>query len=323
MKEKPPSKLKKRGDNRSREVRPPTIAPAGNSTRSNLESDLTRKRPSDFMRARRPELFSDSKVITKNRLSRELLEYHLDTLTSRKQETEFEYFCRRLVEKEICPNLRPQTGPTGGGDSKVDAETYPVADAVSDRWYEGDPAEAGQQRWAFAFSAKKDWKPKVTTDVEKIVATKRQYQRIYCISNQFIPDKKRAKLEDDLTKRFKTPITIFDRSWIVERVFRNDRIDIAIQSLSLTQFDSLNRKAIGPRDFEREADLRALEAQIEDPTRYVGVGYQLVEDALRTAILARSLELPRTEIEGRFARAERLAKKTSRRQLLRVIYQKA
>jgi hypothetical protein len=44
-------------------------------------------RPSDFMRARRPEKFSDSHTVVESRLTRELLEYHLETLTSRKQET--------------------------------------------------------------------------------------------------------------------------------------------------------------------------------------------------------------------------------------------
>jgi hypothetical protein len=32
----------------------------------------------------------------------------LETLTNRKQEYEFEHFCRKLAEKEICPNLRVQ-----------------------------------------------------------------------------------------------------------------------------------------------------------------------------------------------------------------------
>jgi hypothetical protein len=94
-------------------------------------------RPSEFMRARRPELFSDSRILGELPLTREVFEYHLNTLTGRKQEIEFEHFCRRLAEKELCPNLMPQTGPTGGGDSKVDAETYPVADEIALRWYEG------------------------------------------------------------------------------------------------------------------------------------------------------------------------------------------
>lgn len=86
------------------------------------------------MRARRPELFSDSKIVGEAHLTREVFEYRLETLTNRKEETIFEHFARRLAEKEICPNLLTQTGPTGGGDSKVDAETYPVADALSVRW---------------------------------------------------------------------------------------------------------------------------------------------------------------------------------------------
>lgn len=82
-------------------------------------------RPSEFMRKRRPGYYSDSTVISDPSFSRESFEYHLETLTSRKQEVEFEHFCRRLAQKELCPNLLPQTGPTGGGDSKVDSETYP------------------------------------------------------------------------------------------------------------------------------------------------------------------------------------------------------
>lgn len=39
------------------------------------------------------------------------------------------------MEVVICPNLLPQTDPTGGGDSKVDSETYPVSSEISDKWY--------------------------------------------------------------------------------------------------------------------------------------------------------------------------------------------
>lgn len=107
-----------------------------------------RPKPYDFMRARRPELFSDSTTIYEPQITRELFDYHLESLTNRKQELQFEHFCRKLAEQEICPNLLPQTGPTGGGDSKVDAETYPVADAISERWYEGLAREATASRSA-------------------------------------------------------------------------------------------------------------------------------------------------------------------------------
>src|SRR5687767_12826279 len=121
--------------------------------------------PSEFMRARRPELFSDSRIVRESHLSQEIFEYHLNTFTNRKQEIQFEHFCRRLIEKEVCPNILPQTGPTGGGDSKVDAETYPVAEEIALRWYEGAGIESSQERWAFAFSAKKTWRPKINSDV--------------------------------------------------------------------------------------------------------------------------------------------------------------
>ena len=77
------------------------------------------------MRKRRPDQFSDSEGEIVEDLDRRLFEYQLETLTSRGEEKQFEHFCRLLLERTICPNLLPQTGPTGGGDSKVDSETYP------------------------------------------------------------------------------------------------------------------------------------------------------------------------------------------------------
>ncbi len=71
--------------------------------------------PSAFMRARRSHLFSDGELERAVTLPKVTFEYQLETLTSRKQEYEFEHFCRKLAEKELCPNLRVQTGPTGGG----------------------------------------------------------------------------------------------------------------------------------------------------------------------------------------------------------------
>jgi hypothetical protein len=102
--------------------------------------------PNRFLRARRPERFSDSVVMEGPSLDRSVLEYHLDTLTSRGQETQFERFARRLAEWEVCPNLLPQTGPTGGGDSKADSETYPVADDLSLGWYVGIGRDAASER---------------------------------------------------------------------------------------------------------------------------------------------------------------------------------
>lgn len=277
--------------------------------------------PRAAMRALHPDLFPDSTSSSAPTLSKTVFEYHLDTLTSRKQEYEFEHFGRKLAEQELCPNLRPQTGPTGGGDSKVDTETYPVAEELAERWWTGNPA-AGKERWAFAFSAKKAWKPKVDKDVLNILATGRAYDRIYFLSNQFISDKKRAAAEDELSKHG-TPVHILDRTWLVEKVFDNGHLPLALATLQIEP-ETRPIQKIGPRDAQRTADLEILDRQIADPGNFAGADYQLAEACLDAAVLARSLGRPRAEVDGRFAQAERIARKISyRQQLLRIAYLRA
>lgn len=279
--------------------------------------------PREFMRQLHPDLFSDSRVDDIVQLPKVVFEYHLDTLTNRKQEYEFEHFCRKLAEKEICPNLRTQTGPTGGGDSKVDTETYPVAEKIVERWWAGSPS-AGSERWAFAFSAEKRWKPKVKSDVEKILSTGRDYKRIYFFTNQFVRDKDRANQEDELSKRVGIPVHIFDRAWIVEKVYENGHLDIAVNALHIEGVQTEETNRLGPRDTARLEQLEELDPQIADPERYQGARYHLAEDCLHSAILARSLERPRLEVESRFERADRLAREINYNpQLLRISYNRA
>lgn len=274
----------------------------------------------EFMRARRPQLYSDTLHVEVGEMDRRQFEFHLHSLTSRKEETAFENFARVLVEKELCPNLIPQTGPTGGGDSKVDTETYPVAPAIATLWYEGSPA-AADQRWGFAVSAKADWKPKVRTDVAKVVATGRPYTLVYFISNQAIKDKDRAAMEDALTAEHGVSVRILDRSWVVEKVVRHRRWDIVAETL---QFE-LTRKVVstsGPLDAGRLRDLEELDRKIEAAAGSA-VTLELVEESLQSALLARALDRPRHEVDGRFDRAERLAQQTGNRQKQRIWYQKA
>ena len=279
--------------------------------------------PREFMRARHPDLFSDTQVDNESQLSKSVFEYHLDTLTSRKQEYEFEHFCRKLAEKEICPNLRVQTGPTGGGDSKVDTETYPVAKEIAERWWIGSPA-AGAERWAFAFSAKKDWKPKVRADVDNILSTGRDYKHIYFFTNQFVSDKQRAEQEDALSKHAEIPVHVIDRAWIVEKIYEADHLELAIATLGIEGARSEKISRPGPRDTAWLAELEELDRQVSDSSRYQDARYQLVEDCLRSAILARSLERSRSEVESRFALADRLAQDIDYRpQRLRIAYNRA
>jgi hypothetical protein len=280
--------------------------------------------PSEFMRDRHPDLFSDSRITKQYHLPQDVFEYHLETLTRRKQELEFEHFARKLAEKEICPNLLPQTGPTGGGDSKVDTETYPVADNIAIRWYEGIGQEASRERWGFAISAKKEWRSKIRSDVAKIIGTDRDYKQIFFITSQYVEDRTRAKVEDELTRKHKVNIRILDRSWIIKCIFENDRIGLAIETLNIPGFSESQKAETGPHDLRRKTELEELEKQIADPDRYQYVEFQLAEDCFQAALLARGLELPRVEIDGRFDRAERIAKRVGHpQQILRIIYNKA
>ncbi|AZG78179.1 hypothetical protein [Methylocystis rosea] len=261
--------------------------------------------PSRYMRARRPYLFSDSERTTEIALTQEVLSHHLDTLTNQKAEYVFEKFAVRLAEKFIAPNLRPQTGPTGGGDGKTDSETYPVSPEIAERWFSPDKL-AASERWAFAFSAKREWRSKVRSDVREIVGTGRGYQRVYFITNQYVSARQSAEVQDALTKEYGVPVTIMDRTWILERVFDHGCLDIAQKCLGVgKQFEAT---VIGPRDHKRQTELDGLEKLIADNAAYEGRAPALADDALRTAKLARGLEKPRFEVDGRFERAVSIAR---------------
>jgi hypothetical protein len=261
--------------------------------------------PSAFMRALRPEYYSDTDDRTTIVLEREVLEHHLTTITNRNETQDFELFCRKLCERTLCPNLRPATGPHGGGDSKADTETIPVTEEISALWYVGDQS-AAKERWAFAFSAKKKWIEKVRSDVAGLVERNRGYRRIICVTSQFAPDKARAKLEDELTQQYGIPITVLDRSWIVKEIVDNSRKDLAFDYLGIGH-EVRDTRRLGPQDYSRAARLEALEKKIEDPTAFDGIERQRAAEALVAAKLSRSLERPRVETDGRFQRAVRLA----------------
>lgn len=273
------------------------------------------------MRQRRPERFSDSLPTEHPELERSVLEYHLDTLTSRSQESDFELFARAIAEREICPNLLPHTGPTGGGDSKVDTETYPVADQLTLGWYYGIGREASDERWAFAFSAKKDWRDKIQSDVEGIVGTGRGYKRVFFVTSQFVRDKDRAAVEDQLQEKYGVNVRIFDRSWLVEAVLKHGHEAIAVAMLGVP---AAIRRSIrkGPRDVEREQTLEELEKRMAEALVSCVGDFQLVQDAIESALAARSLDRARLEVDGRFLRAKHLSERFgTHHQKLRAVYE--
>ena len=239
------------------------------------------------------------------------LEYQLETLGNRGQETDFEKFAHALASAELCPNLLPQTGPTGGGDSKVDAETYPIADDLTLNWFVGEPEKASRERWAFAFSTMEDWATKVRQDVAKVARVGRGYERAYYISSRFIRDRRRAEVEDELAEKHGLDVRILDRTWIVARVYAGRHEAMAAEMLGLSAPALATRRA-GPLDQGREEALAEVEREVDrlkgnlsDPYK----GRRIAAALLEAAALSRALGHPPQMVEGRFAAARRAARK--------------
>lgn len=266
-------------------------------------------RQTEAFKKMHPEQFSDSKIIQKGKLNRDFLDFYFETLTSKSLDKAFEDFCRHIAESEICPNLLPQTGPTGGGDSKVDSETYPVAEAISALWFYGDGNKAATERWAFAISAKKDWKPKVKSDVEKIAKVnqneKRGYAKVFFMSNQYISDKKRADTEDELRKLYNLDVRIIDRTWLLDKALKNaNNVEITIKSFGLS--DSFSDEIqVGERDYKRKKEYDQIENQLVSNNIKSS---EMVALSKRSIILARELEFSKQQVLGLIERNNKIAK---------------
>lgn len=263
--------------------------------------------PKSFMRATRPEEFSDSVQENEEVLDRTLLEFQLSTLGNRRQEVPFENFARRLCEKTLCPNLMPHSGRDAGGDGKVDTENYPVSPKISAGWFVGTPSEADSVRWAFAFSTQATWKAKVRSDAKKIVETERGYAKILFVSSEVIPNKDRSDSEDKLREELGVEVRIFDRQWILDRVFEGKHESLAIDELHISGIRK-PRVRKGPNDTAREQESVVLEERIRSALAESKHGAAVASDAIEAAVLARESERPRTDVDGLFQRAHRLAR---------------
>ncbi len=279
--------------------------------------------PSQFYRQRRPEYFSDSKIVAKAILPREQLDYEISKISTNLKHDSFVNLCRKLAEKLISPNLIPQVGPTGGGDGKTDIETYPVSDFISDRWFISDNKWNEDEKWAFAISSKEDWKGKLNSDVKSIVNTQRGFTKIYFFSNQKIKDRDRKEKQEQIKREYATELVILDEEWILEKVYSNNLLNDVIETLNLSRV-YVEEKVFGANDSERISKLSDLEERINSTNRTFEVDFQLIEDCLESAITSRMLELPKTDVIGKFERAKRFANKLDNSQLkIRVHYQSA
>lgn len=278
--------------------------------------------PKDFMRHRKPEKFSDSKVLKDSKLDRTSLEIYFLSLTSRQQEYQFESFARKLCQLEICPGLKPITGPIGGGDGKVDSETIPKSKEI-ELLYSIGIEKNTNEKWAFAFSAKKRWTQKVTSDVKKIAETKRGYKKIFFVTSQYARAGTRSKKEVELSKKYNVEVIVFDLTWILDRVLEHKREKLVVEEFNMA--DEVGEKVeIGPLDFQKQKYFQELTEFIEEDVSNKNITLKTVDNVLDQAILTAELEKPKSEVVGNFDKAISFARNYGTdEQLFTAIYQKA
>ena len=276
------------------------------------------KTPYQLYRKLRPQYFSDSKV--KYRMNKQLFKQVMFELSTEMKQDAFEQFTYQLVCRLITPNLIPQTGPMGGGDGKVDFETYPVDDAVSSKWYIAG-ANNGTEKWAFAVSCVTQWENKIKKDIVNALSTQKDYSRFFFCTNQPVPAKKKLKIQQDFKEKYQIDTTILDRTWYEEAVFSRGCYQIAIDTLHLgNELDEI--KVEGPLDRKRQLELAEIDKEIQGLRLQEGINTEYIAKLLRAAILTRNLEEPWQDIFGRFNTAINEAKKYGlSQQLFEIHYQ--
>lgn len=255
--------------------------------------------PKEFYKKRHPDRFSDTIKTNECTIPKEMVDYYLNSLTSRSEEFIFQEFCRELAQREICPNLIPQTGPVGGGDSKVDTETYPVSEQIALTWFGGFSKEAADERWAFAMSATKGWKAKVKADIKKAIETQREYKRFYFFTNQYIKDKTRAETEAELCREYSIPVNICDKTWILEKLYNNNHLDLLVKHFNFAADHIAEKEQIGTEDLKRKREMEKAEKLLKNNSEHPK---KLIESARICAYLSRELELPYNITSGHFKR---------------------
>lgn len=289
-------------------------------------TDQRRPTPREFLKGRRPDEFSDSTAqAERSTIQRELLEFVLAEITRTKREYDFETFSYHLMRREICPNLSPQSGPIGGGDSHADAASYEVSGDLDYRYWSGISSTTSR-RFGFAFSAKKDWGTKIRGDVAKMMKWPDPPSVICFVTNQHVSDKRKKKMVDELRAAHGVEVQIFDRNWIVAKLLENDAAELVYAHLHVDR--PIGQRAIvaGPNDTQRRARLDELKARLGTPVETFGarVSYMMADEYLEAAVLSRELEQPRAETLALFGTAIAVAREVGvNRQIHRAIYQRA
>jgi hypothetical protein len=280
-----------------------------------IMSDPPLRSPLELLRKRRPEQFTDSTMEQVVEFTPDHLGFVLANITVQRREAAFENFSRFLCQREVCPNILPQTGPVGGGDSKTDGSTYPVAPSLAAEWPWYLSRAAASELWAFAFSAKEDWRAKVRDDVSKIAGLPTRPTKAFFVTSQPVKDKARAEVIEQVRSEWSLDLTILDRTWIVERTFKGHHEDLVSDALGVA-VPVRAQRSLGPLDSKRQAELDTLEKRLQAPGATAHPTAALVEEYLLGARLCRGLGLPEDRALGFLQRAQQAAAESGARPLV-------
>lgn len=273
--------------------------------------------PRKVMEQIRKDRYSDSFFVQEYGISKEELEYHFSVLSTKNKEKDFENFATAICKKLICPNIVPATGPYGGGDGKVDAYTYPVSKDITLYWGSAEVQEAGKENWAFAFSIKAAWKEKCEHDISSILSTKRDFKKIFFVTNQSVPSKKRA----DILDKYKDiiDVKILDLEWITSNIVDYNFYSLVEEFLHIDCRKN-NISILGSNDYKRSLRLKELEKNLDENKNKNELIQKNAVDSLEIANLYCELDKPFAASKNKFDIAINLAEQTGSNSLLKNVY---
>lgn len=234
----------------------------------------------------------------RQKLSESEVEFLLERLPEKNAHHEFERLSVCLCEAEVCRNIKPATGPVGGGDYGEDASTYKVSEDIKDTYFwVGIGSPNIGDNWLFAFSIQKNWKKKILEDAEKASKRIPIPNRFIFVSSQPIKIKNREDKKKKLQEKFGFEVEIFDRSWIVHQIVYNGHLDLAFKFLDAPQ--SFKRKKgfcpvsqneqIAPISPEIKKRIEELKGKVTYRTNYLYINHR-AEDLLELADIVKEID---------------------------------
>ncbi len=199
----------------------------------------------------------------------------------------FEALATDLLHATYAGNIVPSTGPVGPGDRGEDARTHPtylLDSRDTFRIYQSPPEAA--ERIIFAYSIDADWKDKLMSDVEKILANDLGAERVVFVTNQFIPTRVRQDVEREALKQWGLPVEVLDAEWVASHL-ESQHYALAVRHLGADRPSDPNIEAliervldlkVGGMSAEDAAHVERLESDVRYRSDYEGRKHHLVLD---------------------------------------------